>query len=123
MPIDQVCVGELVLSRNVDTGETTYKPVLARTLRPRLPMRKLDVGDETVLATPGHPFFSRGRWVTARDLGKESSLATEDEGTLRLAGNNAADEVMQAYNLVVADFGTYFVGKNRVLVHDVTPIR
>ena len=33
------------------------------------------------------------------------------------------EEPQQAYNLVVADFGTYFVGKSRVLVHDNSPIR
>ena len=27
----------------------------------------------------------------------------------------------EAYNLVVADFGTYFVGKTGLLVHDNTP--
>ena len=26
-----------------------------------------------------------------------------------------------AYNLIVADFGTYFVGEGRILVHDNTP--
>jgi hypothetical protein len=29
----------------------------------------------------------------------------------------------ETYNLVVADFHTYFVGQERVLTHDVTPRR
>jgi len=29
---------------------------------------------------------------------------------------------MSAYNLVVADFGTYFVGKAGLLVHDNSPV-
>jgi len=123
VPIDQVCVGELVLSRNAETGQTDYKPVLARMLKPRVPMQKLVVGDETVVASPSHPFFSKnGGWTKVRSLDKGNALAAED-GTVRLNGNAVAEESAQAYNLVVADFGTYFVGKNRVLVHDNTPIR
>ena len=122
LPIDQVCVGELVLSRNVETGETAYKPVLARTLRARVPMNTLTVGGESLTVTPGHPIWSpEGGWVKAKDASSSVVFATEDK-SIRVAGNEAT-EPAQAYNLVVADFGTYFVGKSRVLVHDNSPIR
>jgi hypothetical protein len=123
VPIDQVCLGELVLSRNMETGETAYKPVLARTLRPRIPMQKLAIGGETFLATAGHPFWTSEKgWVKAKNLAKNAWLVTE-AGAVRVDATGAAEEPQQAYNLVVADFGTYFVGKSRVLVHDNTPIR
>ena len=32
-----------------------------------------------------------------------------------------AEPPENAYNLIVADFGTYFVGDGRILVHDNTP--
>jgi hypothetical protein len=38
-------------------------------------------------------------------------------GALPLESAADGDDA-EAYNLVVADFHTYFVGKNRVLVHD-----
>jgi hypothetical protein len=123
IPIDQVCIGELVLSRKVETGETAYKPVLARTLRPRVPMRKLTVGDETLLTTAGHPFWTTDKgWTKAKNLSQGLSLGRED-GEVKLSAVADAEEPQQAYNLVVADFGTYFVGKSRLLVHDNTPIR
>jgi len=123
VPIDQVCIGELVLSRNVETDETSYKPVLARTLRPRVPMRRLSVGDELLLATAGHPFWTKDKgWTKAKNLSQGLSLGGED-GEVKLSSVADAEEPQQAYNLVVADFGTYFVGKSRILVHDNTPIR
>jgi hypothetical protein len=33
------------------------------------------------------------------------------------------DENQTAYNLIVADFSTYFVGETGVLVHDNSPVR
>lgn len=121
MPIDQVCVGELVLSRNPESGETAYKPVLARTLKPRAPMAKLSMAEDALSATPGHFFWTADGWKKARDLKANSPLAVED-GTATIVKHEEA-EPAQAYNLIVADFGTYFVGKSRVLVHDATPIR
>jgi hypothetical protein len=121
VPIDQVCVGELVLSRNPESGETAYKPVLARTLKPRSPMAKLSVGDDSLSATPGHFFWTADGWKKARDLTTSTSLSAEN-GRTTLARTEEAEPV-QAYNLIVADFSTYFVGKSRVLVHDATPIR
>src|SRR3982751_3454508 len=97
VPIDQVCIGELVLSRNPATGETTFKPVLGRTLKPRVPMRKLTAGGEPIVASPGHAFFSNGGWVKVRDLRKDAGMTTED-GSARLAGVDDAAQPMQAYN-------------------------
>jgi len=120
--IDDVCIGELVLSRNVATGETGYKPVLTRTLLPARDMRRLHLGDDSVLSTMAHPFWSPTRgWVKAMDLSHGTPLAAQN-GLVAMGRNEPADQ-SQAYNLVVADWSTYFVGKSRVLVHDNTPIR
>jgi hypothetical protein len=122
IPIDHVCLGELVLSQNVETGEVAYKPVLARTLRPRTEMRELSFAGETLTATLAHHFWlTDGGWTKAKDLRPGAALRTSD-GEVALS-SNAPGEPAQAYNLVVADFGTYFVGKAKVLVHDNSPIR
>jgi len=123
VPIDKVCLGELVLSRSSKTGETAYKPVLVRTLRPRAQMKEVVLGGEAILATAGHYFrTAAGGWTKTQDIGRGFSVAAAD-GATDIARVNDAAEPMQAYNLVVADFSTYFVGKSRVLVHDNTPIR
>jgi len=122
VPIDDVCIGELVLSRNVSTGETGYKPVLVRTLRAACDMRRIQLGDDSVLSTMAHPFWSPTRgWTKAMDLSHGTPLAAE-HGVVAMGRNEPADQA-QAYNLVVADWNTYFVGRAGVLVHDNSPIQ
>src|SRR5690606_13478737 len=120
-PIDQLRVGDLVASLNVETGELAYKPVLRRSLRARTDVVACTVGDESVRCTPNHPV-----WVAGKSWKDADALSGSYCRTL----NNLiqADHVQPAgqaevYNLEVADFNTYFVGNAGLLVHDVTPVR
>jgi hypothetical protein len=121
-PIESLQIGDLVLAQNVDTGEIRYQPVLARTLRPAGPIVQISTGGEQLLATRGHPLWVDGvGWRMAREL---------DDGAMlhSVGGGNRIDAIRRAkdaetYNLVVADFNTYFVGKGGVLAHDNTPRR
>jgi hypothetical protein len=54
----------------------------------------------------------------AKELGDSASLHGVNGGT-RVRGVEEAKNA-EAYNLVVADFSTYFVGETGVLVHDNT---
>jgi len=117
--IDKVKIGDRVLSQNVETGELDYKPVLKTTVRPQRPLIALEIGPRTVHLTPGHPFWIPGRgWTRARDI-KAGMLLHDVTGTTaaRPAGTAPA---APTYNLIVADFHTYFVGETKVLSHDVT---
>jgi hypothetical protein len=121
-PIESLEMGDLVLSQNVNTGELRYKPVIARTLRPAGPIVQVATEDEKFLATRGHPLWVEGvGWRMTKEL--------EDGAVLHsLAGCGRIRTVVPAtdretYNLVVADFNTYFVGASGVLAHDNTPRR
>ena len=121
VPIDQVQLGDLVLSMNPETGELAYQPVVYRTLRPSTKMLRLNVGYETIGTTLGHPFWVSGEgWVRAVDLTAGQPLRGCGE-ILRLGRISQAKEDL-GYNLEVAEFKTYFVGRNKILVHDNTPI-
>ncbi len=112
--------GDKVLSKNVETGELAYKVVLHTTVREPSPVTKFAIGDETVQATAGHHFWVSGRgWTKTRELAAEQPLHTPI-GIVRVASTESA-ESQPTYNLVVADFHTYFVGKNAILSHDVLP--
>jgi hypothetical protein len=119
-PIETLEIGDLVLSQNVDTGQLAYKPVIGRTVRPPSAIMKLSVGGEEIQATRGHPF-----WVA----GAGWRMAKEIEGGAVLHGITCAPRIeavetaidAEAFNLIVADFNTYFVGDSGVLVHDNTP--
>lgn len=121
VPIEQLRQGDRVLSQDLTTGELAYKPVLSRTLRRCPNLLKLSVGDESLLATPGHTF-----WVTSQgwQVAKHISLGDRLQGIGRTAAVDSIEPAAGAevYNLVVADFATFFVGEQRLLVHDDTPL-
>jgi hypothetical protein len=116
-PIEQIEIGDRVLAQNVETGELAYKPVLQTTVRDPRPLVKLNVGGESVTCTDGHRFWVAGEaWVKARDLKPQHLLHTA-RGTVSVESVTKAD-VDRTYNLVVADFHSYFVGKQAFLVQD-----
>jgi hypothetical protein len=120
-PVEQVKVGDRVLAQHPETGELTYKGVLVTTLRPPSEMLAIRAGKGEITTTLGHPFFVVGKgWRMAKEL-TESDWICAFGQTLPIDTIEKA-EPAQAYNLMVADFGTYFVGKDRILVHDNSPI-
>jgi hypothetical protein len=118
--VEKIRVGDRVLSQDPQTGQLAFKPVLATTVRPKVPTLRLNLGSESITTTRGHPLWVAGKgWRTAKRIAKGDRLHTMD-GSLRVEDiKPAADQPV--YNLVVADFATYFVGKSRVLAHDNTP--
>lgn len=118
-PIDKIRVGDRVLSQNVETGELTYKPVLKTTVRPPARWTKFNAGGDKIVCTGGHPFWICGDgWVMARHLTPGTRFHSVT-GTMPVHSVETAGEG-RAYNLVVADFHTYFVGDAKILSHDNT---
>ena len=117
--IDEITVGDLVLSQNPTTGELAYKPVLKTTVRPPTPMLKIVFGDRALKSSGGHPFWIAGKgWVFARDLQQGMRLHAVD-GTAEVRSvHPTGNEPL--HNLVVADFHTYFVTEAKILTHDNT---
>jgi hypothetical protein len=118
--IETLELGELVLAQNVDTGELAYKPVIGRTVRPPSELLKVTMNGETIRTTRGHLFWVAGRgWRMAKELAVGAPL----HGVTGSMRTNAIepDGQDEAYNLVVAEFNSYFVGESGVLVHDNTP--
>ncbi|MFV1966885.1 MAG: polymorphic toxin-type HINT domain-containing protein [Pirellulaceae bacterium] len=120
LAIEAVRVGDLVLSQDVDSGELSFKPVLRTTLRPQEPLFKVQIGEDPFHTTAGHLFWVSGHgWVRARELKSGMQVHTVGGGEMVVEIEKDAPSA-ETHNLVVADFHTYFVGKSRVLSHDVT---
>ena len=124
-PIEDIQAGDRVLAQDTESGELAYKPVLGVTIRPPGPRLKVTAGDESLVATPGHPFWVAGQgWRLTKQLTADQQLHTL-EGALKIGSVEKAETPVVwhegAYNLIVADFNTYFVGKRALLVHDNTP--
>jgi intein/homing endonuclease len=110
-----------VLAQNPETGELAYKGVLVTTVRPPSEMLTIRAVNSAITATLGHPFFVVGKgWRMAKELKDDDWVYAQGE-TLPIDAIEKAEPV-EAHNLMVLDFGTYFVGKDRVLVHDNSPI-
>ena len=118
--IETLQIGDLVLAQDVDTGELAYKPVVGRTVRPPTETLKLLLDGEEIQTTLGHPLWVAGvGWRMAKLLGDDAILHGV-RGPVRVAAAKPAGEA-EAFNLIVADFNTYFVGKSGILAHDNTP--
>ena len=117
--IEKVRVGDMVLSRNVESGELTYKPVVRTTIRPAGQLTSIRVGKETFETSGGHLFWVSGEgWMKSRDLRSGMVLHTV-AGPVRVS-DVGTSKPAATYNMVVADFNTYFVGDQQILSHDNT---
>jgi hypothetical protein len=115
--IELLKAGDYVLSQDQDTGEMAYKAVLRTTIRPPAKMVRIESGSEHIITTLGHPFWVDGLgWKMAKEL-KTGDLLHSLGGAARIDKVEPAGED-KAYNLVVDDFNTYFVGQQGLLVHD-----
>jgi hypothetical protein len=118
-PIETIRPGDRVLAQDVDTGELAYKLVLATTSRPPADLLKISLDTGTITTTKGHPFWvNKVGWRIAKRLESGQQLHST-AGGLNVSSMRTA-EPEQVFNLVVADFGSYFVGEQGVLVHDNT---
>ncbi len=117
-PIESVRPGDRVLSQNPNTGELAFKLVQNVTVRPPSKLRKITLGGSEIVTTLGHPFWVNGTgWKMAKELEPEQNLHTLT-GAAAIVKVEELPNPDRAYNLVVADYNTYFVGSANVLVHD-----
>jgi hypothetical protein len=118
LPIETILPGDRVLSQDQDSGELTFKPVLAATLRPPGKMLRVRAGGEEIVTTLGHPFWVSGRgWRMAKQL-QPGHLLHGLGGAVTIESVEPLPDDQPAHNLVVDGFNTYFVGQAGLLVHD-----
>jgi len=125
-PIEEIRVGDLVLSRDVLTGVTEYKPVTTTFVTEDrelldLTFRLPNGSSEVITSTPGHPFFVEGKgWVQAAELEIDTEVSTQ-AGLAKLSSALSKAHRGRAFNFEVADYHTYFVGRGQHLVHNDCP--
>jgi hypothetical protein len=120
--VETLKAGDLVLARDIESGELAYKPILHTTVRPKKQLLRITAGKDTFEATGGHLFWVSGHgWTRARELKPGKIL--HGAGAPVTVLNVEDGIVTETYNLVVADFSNYFVGTEQILSHDNTPRR
>ncbi len=124
VPIEEIKVGDRVWARDVDSGETALKEVidLIRRHERRIWVINFEAADGTIHqfeTTDDHPWWIPDLgWVNTSELSL-GMVAASREGEALIVNEVAETERFAAtFNLTVADFETYFVGKLGILVHN-----
>jgi len=116
VPIEQIRAADRVLSTDEATGRTDYKPVLATFSRGADQTVRLTIAGEEleeIESTPEHRFAAVSGWLRAAELAPGTPLL-RGIVTASTTGNLSA----RTYNLEVADWHTYYVGRSGILVHN-----
>jgi hypothetical protein len=118
-PIEEIQPGDLVWSFDEVTSDATLKTVRQKFVRSSEATVELEIGTETVTATPEHPFWVEGiGWTGAGRLAEGDtirSLGGDGKSVLRVLRKSGTVAV---YNFEVVDAHSYFVSRARLLVHN-----
>ncbi len=118
-PIEDLKIGDEVLSQNTTTGEVAFRPIVVTFHNPPTSTLRLVLDGESITTTGVHRVWKAGQgWTMARDLKPGDPIRLID-GRGRVA-DVVPDDVQPVFNLEVAGNSDFFVGKSGVLVHDNT---
>ena len=120
--IENIKAGDMVLSRNPETGEISYKKVEISFVNQANKLAHVTVNGETIVSTHDHPYYVKNRgFVNACDLWIGAELI-DRKGVIhpveQIYRENLSEDSVNVYNFKVEDYHTYFVGNNSVLVHN-----
>ena len=116
-PIEDLRVGDQVLTQIPTSGQLSFRPILTIFHNKPTATLRVELEDETIVATGIHRFWKAGEgWTMARDLQTGDRVRTL--GVPSEVVKVVRDQVQPVYNLEVADGHSFFVGQCRALVHD-----
>jgi len=117
-PIQEIEIGDFVISFNEGTGELEPKKVTHLIQNEsQYQLSSIVVNGEEIIATADHPFFLSGEWVEAGELSVGDVLLTSF-GNAAVLNNSTLTRSARVFNFTVEDNHNYFVGKSGVLVHN-----
>ena len=124
--IEDIKVGDEVWAYDEETGEKSLKKVvdLLRNKTEKWIHLLFELEDgttEKLVCTEGHPFYVNNLgWVKSIDLLENDSVLMYNDCTASLIRKEIEElEVEETtYNFEVADYHTYYVGENSLLVHN-----
>ncbi|MBP2000771.1 RHS repeat-associated protein [Paenibacillus shirakamiensis] len=117
--IEDIEVGDMVLSKDEVTGEVAYKEVTATFNHKTDEIFKIHVGGQTIESTFNHPFWVYGKgWTFVKDLKPGDLLVQSDGNTLKIDSIELLHKHVTVYNMTVDEFHTYFVSDLGIWVHN-----
>ncbi|MES9854782.1 MAG: RHS repeat-associated core domain-containing protein [Candidatus Thiodiazotropha sp. L084R] len=121
--IDEIEIGDVVLSFNEATGKNEYQSVLAvisSDKRTEIVTIELESGS-FIEATPEHLIFADGRWVQARELLEGMVLKGADGESARISKVDRAVRSETVYDLTVEKNHNFYITEEQILVHNISP--
>ncbi len=120
--IEDIKIGDQVLSKDEKTGEVKYKEVTATFNHKTDDIYKISIGDQVIESTFNHPFYVRGKgWTFVKDLKVGDLLVQSDGNTLKIDSIELEHKHVTVYNMTVDEFHTYFVSDLGIWVHNTGP--
>ncbi|MEY9092560.1 polymorphic toxin-type HINT domain-containing protein [Paenibacillus sp. RC84] len=117
--IEDIQVGDKVLSKNEETGEVTYKEVTATFNHETDEIYNIRVNGQTIESTFNHPFYVKEKgWTFVKDLKVGDLLVKSDGNTLKIDSIELVHKHATVYNMTVDEFHTYFVSDLGIWVHN-----
>jgi hypothetical protein len=121
LAIEAIRPGDLVLSRDPDTGIQAYRTVVRTFIHSADELTCVRTSTEMIATTAEHPFFVEGHgFVLAGELAQGDRLVLADGSHTDVVSvtRERLTSPVDVYNFEVADFHTYFVASAGVWVHN-----
>lgn len=122
MPIELIQKGDGVYATDPETGESGYRQVVQTFERETDEIVWLQINGETIVTTPGHPFYVPQKgWTKAIELRAGDILVTSNGEyvILEKTEHEILESPVKVFNFEVEEFHTYYVGDAEgVLVHN-----
>ncbi|WP_155988634.1 S8 family serine peptidase [Paenibacillus massiliensis] len=119
VPIEDIQVGDMVLSKNDQTGEQAYKRVSYTFDKQVNELYHIRADGATISATYNHPFWIKGKgWKLAEELVVGDQLVTNEEKYIVIDQIEVEATEATVYNFTVEDFHTYYVTNLGIWTHN-----
>ncbi|MCG7410902.1 Hint domain-containing protein, partial [Paenibacillus sp. ACRRX] len=117
--IEDIQVGDKVLAKSEETGETAYKAVEETFNRTADEVYVIEVKQEKITTTEEHPFWIVDKgWVEAGDLSVGDKLVDRDGQEYPIESITVRKEPTKVYNFRVQGYHNYFVTDLRIWTHN-----
>ncbi|TCP52650.1 intein/RHS repeat-associated protein [Tumebacillus sp. BK434] len=118
-PIEEIDVGDKVLSKDDATGKIAYKEVNGTFQRDTEEIYTIQIGDQKLTTTGEHPFYVHNHgWVRSKNLKAGDRLDTASGMTLEVQDIQVKQETIRVYNFSVTDYHSYFVSDQKIWTHN-----
>jgi len=122
--IDEIEIGDVVLSYNIENGKNEYKKVTQLFLHPKEKdtLYSLTINEKIIEASSAHRFFIKTNdgfdWISAKDL-KIGNIVLDSKGFYFPITNITSKNIEEdLYNIKVEDNHNYYVTELEILVQN-----